>query len=957
MSMSKDAAGHTVKLFFSPDHVRVAFFPKIRRIRGRVKTTSDYIASGFEKIGRDLDFLMSCLREVLVDLGQCEVAERLPWGGTKTGRVEGLEQAFSIAFQLLNMIEESASTRTRRLREIEHGPADEQGLWARELQRLRDEGLTEVQIADSLHEIRIEPVLTAHPTEAKRSAVLEQHRRIYRLLTEMENEQLTPLQRAALRDEMKVVLERLWRTGEILLEKPDVATERRGALFYLREVFPAALAKLDERLHQAWRSSGFAPALLEDPHVWPKLRFGTWVGGDRDGHPLVTAAVTAETLRELRLNALLVMRRQLEELAAKLPLSSNFQEPPAGLDKALVELWSENPDLAEVLARQHSDEPWRQFVLLLQAKLPLTQTAGEDYSLVENAKHFKSPLELDARLAELSASLYAVGAGRLADTSVLPVRRALDVFGFHLAALDIRQNSRFHDLAIDQLLKASGAADADFSSWGEERRMEFLNAELNSPRPFLGGNATVGEQADAVLSCYGVLRTHIADHGREGIGSLIVSMTRRLSDLLAVYLLAREAGLARWTPGGLVCELPVVPLFETLSDLEAGPAIVRDFLAHPVTARSLAHQQSQRVQVLSMRQARPVQQVMIGYSDSNKDCGILASQWALHRAQSALAEVGERADKKIRFFHGRGGTISRGAGPTHRFLDALPPGSVGGDLRVTEQGETIPQKYANLVSAVYNLELLQAGVAGVSMRRSAVGSDGVFPEICEFLSAASFKAYSGLIGHAKFMDYYSEATPIDALEISRIGSRPARRTGQRTLADLRAIPWVFSWNQCRHYLPGWFGVGSALRQLAEERPEQLAHLRTSLKSSPFLYYVLTNVETNLASADREMIELYAGLVSDPSVREALLPVILGEFDATRALLAEVFGGTLESRRPRMLKTLGLREPALRALHEHQVELLRTWRAARAENSHDAEKLLPQILLSINAIASGLRTTG
>ncbi len=923
-----------------------------------MKTTADYIVSGFEKIEKDLSFLMGCLQEVLIELGEKDVAACLPWIGSGDAKCKGFEQAYSIAFQLLNMVEESAATRTRRLREIAGGLEDEPGLWGQQLKRLQVAGKTADEIAASLHEVRIEPVLTAHPTEAKRAAVLEQHRAIYALLTAMENDQLTPSQRTALRDEIKVVLERLWRTGEILLEKPDVATERRGVGFYLRNVFPPALAGLDQRLHQAWRAAGMDPALLENPEAWPKLRFGTWVGGDRDGHPLVTAQVTADSLRELRLSALLVLRSQLEELAAKLPLSSNFQEPPAALDRTLVQLWSENPDLSEVLARQHSDEPWRQFVLLLQAKLPIEAGPGEDFELTENGLHYKSPLELDEHLEQLSESLYAVGAGRLADTAVLPVRRTLDVFGFHLAALDIRQNSRFHDLAMDQLLAASGVADAAFSTWDEEKRLAFLNAELLSPRPFLGAEGGVaGEQAEAVRSCYEVLRAHIRRHGREGVGSLIVSMTKRLSDLLVVYILAREAGLVRWTAEGLVSELPVVPLFETLDDLECGPAIVKAFLEHPVTVRSLAFQQSERLQVLSRRQSRPVQQVMIGYSDSNKDCGIFASQWALHQSQAELAETGRAAGVKIRFFHGRGGTISRGAGPTHRFLDALPAGSVQGDLRLTEQGETIPQKYANLVSAVYNLELLQAGVAGVSLFAPGADKDEGFHETCGFLSAASRDAYTALISHEDFMTYYAQATPIDALETSRIGSRPARRTGQRTLADLRAIPWVFSWNQSRHYLPGWYGVGTALEALAGQRPEAFETLRRTLKSSPFLYYVLTNVETNLASADREMIQLYAALVAEDDVRAALEGMILAEFDRTKKMMAEVFGGTLEQRRPRMLKTLALRDAALRSLHVHQTGVLRRWRAAKVENPGEADRLLPDVLLSVNAIASGLRTTG
>jgi phosphoenolpyruvate carboxylase len=933
------------------------FWEKSETSRGRVKTTADYIASGFEKIGRDLGFLMECLREVLEELGETEVAEQLPWIGTSEARPEGFEQAYSIAFQLLNMVEENASARTRRLREIAGGLPEEPGLWGQTLVRLKDAGKTAGDIAGSLHEIRIEPVLTAHPTEAKRAAVVEQHRAIYRLLTALEDEQLTPSQREGLRDEIKVVVERLWRTGEILMEKPDVATERRGVVYYLRQVFPQALAHLDVRLHQAWKAAGFDLKLLEDPQAWPKIRFGSWVGGDRDGHPLVTGEVTAETLRELRVNALLVIRNQLETLASELPLSSNFQQPPPALERTLVDLWSENPGLAEVLARQHSDEPWRQYVLLLQAKLPLTPKAGEDFALTENGFHYKSPLELDAHLAQLSDSLHAVGAGRLAETAVMPVRRALDVFGFHLAALDVRQNSRFHDLALDQILEAGGAVDFKFSEWSEEKRLDFLNRELAMPRPFLGSGVALGSEAEAVLSCYRVLKSHLARSGREGIGSLIVSMTRRLSDLLVVYVLEREAGLARWTADGLVSELPVVPLFETLSDLECGPRIVAEFLAHPVTGRSLAYQQSERMQVLSKRQARPVQQVMIGYSDSNKDCGIFASQWALHEAQAALAQAGREAGVKIRFFHGRGGTISRGAGPTHRFLDALPAGSVQGDLRLTEQGETIPQKYANLVSAVYNLELLQAGVAAVSLVERGAGADGAFRERCRFLCSASYDAYAGLIGHPDFMTYYSQATPIDALETSRIGSRPARRTGQRTLADLRAIPWVFSWNQCRHYLPGWYGVGSALAKLRGEDAAGFQNLRTTLKASPFLYYVLTNVETNLASADREMILLYAGLVREETVRATFLELILGEFDRTREMMAEVFGGTLEKRRPRMLKTLGLRDGALRALHLHQTEVLARWRTAQAEGSPERDRLLPQVLLSINAIASGLRTTG
>lgn len=929
-----------------------------------VNTTADYISSGFAKIDADLNFLMECLREVLDELGEEQAAKFLPWQAS--GEVHDskqppsrIEQAYSIAFQLLNMVEENAASQTRRLREIEHGLTDEPGLWGEQLARVRDAGITPENIVGSLREVRVEPVLTAHPTEAKRAAVLEQHHAIYQLLTSLENKTLTPSQRSTIRDEIKIVLERLWRSGEILLEKPEVASERRDVIFYLREVFPAAVNQLDARLRQAWKDTGFDGTLLDNPHVWPRLRFGNWVGGDRDGHPFVTASVTKATLAELRLNALVVIHRHLTALASKLPLSSNFQQAPPELEKAIVRLWGENPEFAETLARQYSDEPWRQYVLLLQAKLPLSVGVGDKPTAIEEAKHhYRTPDELDEDLSLLSDSLVKVGAKRLANTAVWPVRRALDIFGFHLASLDIRQNSKFHDQALMQILAAIGQPAPDFGEWDEERRVEFLTKELESPRPFLYEHSGIGEQADAVLSCYAVLKEYLKNYGRDGLGSLIVSMTRQFSDLLVVYVLAREAGLMKWTPEGLLCELPVVPLFETLDDLELSAGLIDRFLAHPITQRSLAHHQVDRTKVLSLPHSTPVQQVMIGYSDSNKDCGILASQWALHKAQAGIASAGKKYGIKIRFFHGRGGTISRGAGPTHRFLGALPLGSIQGDLRLTEQGETIAQKYANLITCTYNLELLLAGVTGFSLlegnKPPIIQED---QEMWEVLAKSSQQAYSNLIRSEGFMTFYSQATPIDALEISSIGSRPSRRTGQRTLADLRAIPWVFSWNQSRYYLPGWFGVGSGLKALAESDPSAIEKLRGMLKTSPLVYYVLTNVETNIASADKSIMEAYANLVTDDTARESILQVILAEFDLTHQMMAEVFGGSLEARRPRMLKTLGLRAHALRVLHEQQIEILKRWRGAKASGSQETERLQPKVLLSINAIASGLRTTG
>ena len=329
-------------------------------------------------------------------------------------------------------------------------------------------------------------------------------------------------------------------------------------------------------------------------------------------------------------------------------------------------------------------------------------------------------------------------------------------------------------------MAVAGHVDATtFHEWSEDRRMEFIERELASSRPFAHPSTSAGKEADAVLSCYRVLVGHLVENGPGGLGALIVSMTRRTSDLLVVYLLAREAGLARSTPEGLVCSLQVTPLFETPEDLEAGPGIMRRFLAHPVTKGSLR----------ASGERTPVQQVMIGYSDSNKESGILASQWALHRAQAAITATAKEAGVEIRFFHGRGGTISRGAGPTHRFLDALPAGTVSGDLRLTEQGETIAQKYANGATALFNLESLLAGAAGTALRpfsptRAELSAQAVEP--LTRMVAASREVYEDLLKLPAFMEFYSQATPIDALESSSIGSRPARRTGQRTRGGQRA---------------------------------------------------------------------------------------------------------------------------------------------------------------------------
>ena len=910
-------------------------------------TRAQLRSEGFDLIDERLDYLLGCLADALKSTGKEELLPFMPWSGKSSPKdevPEGLPQLYSIGFQLLNMVEERVAAEIRREREKALGSDSIRGLWPRALRDLSDLGLSPEEILDVLSDVNVEPVLTAHPTEAKRSSVRELHRALYEEMVRNEFPKYTERERRRFRERVVTTLEILWNTAEIHLVRPDLTSELRHATHYLRDLFPAAINRLDTHFTESWRDAGLPLELLRSAGNIPHLKFGTWIGGDRDGHPLVTPEVTEVSLKTLRTSAFELLERELKILSGHLTLSKYITPVPAEIPARIEELRAslKATNAVKRIVARHTEEPWRQLALLMALRLSEQQQGEQGYA---------KPEELRADLDLLSRTLADAGCHLLEESAFRPLRHKLEIFGFHLATLDIRQNSEFHDKAISQLLAAAGIADgASYMDWPEEKRVALLEAELQSPRPFLHDDLRVGEEANHVLDCYRVLVRHHREWGAGGLGALIVSMTRQLSDLLGVYLLAREAGLMERGADGLVCPLSVVPLFETMDDLDRSPGILRDFLAHALTQRSLAAQGE-----------KAVQQVMLGYSDSNKDCGILAAQFALHRAQVALSAVGKETDVTLCFFHGRGGTISRGAGPTHWFMAALPPGAMSGGFRMTEQGETIGQKYANLANATYNLELLLAGASVTTARhRHATVAVDRCEAFMEKLGQSSQAAYQGLLRTDGFITFYRQATPIDALENARIGSRPARRTGKKdfSIGDLRAIPWVFSWTQARFYLPGWFGVGTALEQLKADNPDGFAEFKAALSDSTFFSYVLTNVETNLASANLELMQAYAGLVEDEAVREKFMSVIIEEFSRTQTLLSELMEGDMRSRRPRMAKTLDIREAPLEVLHQQQIRLLSAWRGqVKAEDAEQADALLPKLLLSINAIASGLRTTG
>lgn len=909
---------------------------------------------GFDLIDVRLQLLIGCLREALESVGANELVPYLPWVGhePEAGNIpEGLPKLYSIGFQLLNMVEERVAAEIRREREKALGAETIRGLWPQALRDLKSLGLSPEQILEAVASVRVEPVLTAHPTEAKRTSVRERHHALYREVARHEQSKYTERERRHIRQRLVTIIETLWKTAEIHLTRPDITAELNNAIHYLRDLIPPAIDRLDLHFTEAWRDADLPLSLLRSAGEIPHLAFGTWIGGDRDGHPLVTAQVTTNSLATLRSAALSLLAREFDSLADKLTFSRHLTPVPEELQNRIDEIvyiLDSNDDRVHTILDRHAEEPWRQLAEL--AALRLTrQAAGHE--------GYKDTADLLEDLNLLSTTLASAGLHLIEEMAIRPVRHKISIFGFHLAKLDVRQNSEFHDRAIAQLLEATGIPDAvNYPEWPEEKRLVLLNCELESPRPFLHETRRTGPEADAVLDCYRVLASHRRRHGIDGLGSLIVSMTRQLSDLLACYLFAREAGLMDIDENGaLTCPLEVVPLFETIDDLEHSPGILAAFLDHPISQRS------RNLRTAGGTPGHTRQQVMLGYSDSNKDCGILPSQFALHTAQQKLTAIGHARGVDLCFFHGRGGTVSRGAGPTHWFLAALPHGSMNGHLRVTEQGEVIAQKYANTANATYNLELLLAGASVTAARhRSPAPPADPGEAFIDVLHQSSKKAYRALIEADGFIEFYRKATPIDALENTRIGSRPARRTNEKghSISDLRAIPWVFSWTQSRFYLPGWYGVGSALQDLKSTDPTGYETLRASVPGSVFLSYVFTNVETNLASAKPCLMKDYAALVADENLRQRILGTILHEYHLTQDLLAEILHGTMEQRRPRMAKTLAIREAPLKVLHHQQIALIREWRMHLANGeAHAAELMLPDILLSINAIASGLRTTG
>lgn len=892
------------------------------------------------KINDDFIYLIETFSEMLLSIGEKKLANHLPWINENQHLPEAngitdqkIIQALSIAFQLLNLVEENNATHYRRKAEIFLEPEAIRGSWAETLKELKSKGYTENQIAEMLPALNVMPVLTAHPTEAKRVTVLEIQRELYRLLVARENPNWSPQEQEVLHHQILGLLERWWLTGDIYLEKPDLADERNNLLYYFANVFPKALSISDERLKFAWKHTGFDPKLLVKAEQFPLLKLGSWVGGDRDGHPFVTPEFTADTLQKHRTVALELHLQNLKELARKISLSSRLTETPDWFLQEIKICAEQFGEAGKAAVERNPNEPWRQFSNLMVLKLEHTLKARQSHT---GDTIYASPKALLKDLNIIEEALSEVGSDLIIEDLIFPVKRQLLCFGFHLAKLDIRQNSAYHDKAMHQMLHAAGYEHTDFGTWDEKKRLEFINAELKNNRPFLPSGFSCGVEADNVLGYFRVVKEFTDKYGKEGIGSLIVSMTRNLSDLLVVHLFLREVGLSS-------ADFQVVPLLETIGDLESGELIIDAFLTHSVTKRRFEKSNERK------------QEIMLGYSDSNKDGGILSSRWTIYKTEAALTAIAKKHDVSLTFFHGRGGTISRGGGKIHRFLESMPPGSVSGSIKMTIQGETIANQFANLLNATYNLEMFMAGTAKQAIQTDSTDKFSSVFAAMDSLVAESNRSYRSLLDHPGFITFYGSATPIDVLEESKIGSRPARRTGQRTLNDLRSIPWVFSWNQSRFNLTGWFGFGKAFSSIQKSEPEVYNAFKKLAEEWPFFKYLIIQIETNLLNADPVIMQRFADFVKDEALRKEIMELVLTDYKAALEQTDSIMGSEKALRRSSKVGDSQLRKQALDMLHELQIKYLKLKRSEASESDHP--DLINHLLLTVNALSGGLKSTG
>ncbi|MGH8547443.1 MAG: phosphoenolpyruvate carboxylase [Methylococcales bacterium] len=852
-------------------------------------------------------------------------------------------QAQGIWFQLLNIAEENSGMRRRRAIETELGPDRVGSSFANVIRALKEAGVPASEIQSFFDSAKVRPVITAHPTEAKRVTVLEIHRRIYLLLMDLESPRWTERERANLINKLRNEIDLLWLTGELRLEKPSVSQEVSWGLHFFRESLFERLPELIEKLE--WALKSYYPG--ETFTIPPFFQFGSWIGGDRDGNPLVTNEITRNTLFAHRRACLERYKLQLEELRNHISIGRHSFEIPDDF-QARLSAMIQNSTQHGSAPERNPGETFRQYCVCMLEKLDAALDAAQKPGTPEqNVPVYRSADELIDDLYFLEITLIRCRCESLAATLVQPLRREVEIFRFRTYSLDLRQNTTVTTGTLQAIWSTRSGKDLsrcpdkfseDWTTW--------LVSELNGPsdgglEP--AGLPSIAQETFDLLRSVAECRSSIDS---QAFGNFILSMTQTEADILGIYLLAKFAGLFI---GGTdaVSTLPVVPLFETIEDLRAAPSVMERFLSRPLVRRSVRH-------------TGGIQEVMIGYSDSNKDGGYLCSNWELHLAQTRLTQVGNACGIPISFFHGRGGSISRGGAPADQAIAAQPSGSVHGQMRITEQGEVVSSKYANRGTALYHMELLASSVIShslLSLRKDHRDDSEDFSQAFQALSEASFAAYRKLVEQPGLLEYYESASPVEELSLLNIGSRPARRFGAKSLGDLRAIPWVFAWTQNRHLVPSWYGLGSALKSFREQGDHAGKILTELFNQSPLFRLVIDEAEKSLSQVDLSIAKEYSELVTDLEIRQQIFSMIESEYHLTVEQVLQVSDSNLLAERfPRFRRKLTRRLPTINLIGREQVRLIKHFRSLPEDDPARRKALVP-LLMSINCIATGLGWTG
>lgn len=840
-------------------------------------------------------------------------------------------RAFSYFSHLANIAEDQHNIRLSRA-QAERGEAAAEGTIENALARAKTAGVTRNQIQKVFGNALVMPVLTAHPTEVRRKSILDREIDLAQLLAERDRKQMTPEELAASEESIQRAVLTLWQTSLIRHDRPTVTDEVANGLSYYDQTFlrelPRVYARIEDRLaayDRTWNSADL-PSFL---------RMGSWIGGDRDGNPFVTADVLRRTVAMQSRKALDFLLEELHQLGAELSLDRARVSISAQLQELVQRVPDDSP--------RRAAEPYRRAIVGIYARLVATAHAlGHEVlrsAVVAQAAPYANAAELGADLDILHRSLQSNGSALIARGRLRNLRRAVAVFGFHLASLDLRQNSERHEQALTELIEV--ATGENYATMDEPRRQAFLLAELGNGRPLLSPFVTYSDETQGELD---IFRDAAAIHrrlGRLAIPNYVISHTETVSDILEVAVLLKEVGLVRPREGEL--DLNIVPLFETIDDLRNCGPIMEALFSMPQYMRFLASRGR-------------VQEVMLGYSDSNKDGGFLTSGWELYKSETALIEVCRRHGVSLRLFHGRGGSVGRGGGPTYEAILAQPEGAVQAGIRITEQGEVIAGKFSNPDMGRRNLEILASATLEAALTHDQ--NKAPRPEYLaamEELSAHAYRAYRALVYETPgFERYFRESTVIGEISSLHIGSRPASRKTSTKIEDLRAIPWVFSWAQCRLMLPAWYGFGAAVNAWIVAHPEKgMAFLQAMARDWPFFQTLLSNMDMVLVKSDIGIASRYMQLVEDVELRETIFSRLRSEWQMSIAALLTILDqDALLERNPLLARSIRDRFPYIDPLNHVQLELLKRYRAGDAD-----ERVVAGIHLTINGIAAGLRNSG